>query len=285
MIVQTAPLGAKHFAITMAEHTELAGMYARAFGNNEFEPVAPRDLMFYVVDHHDQGWSSLDAAPGTDLRTGLPVNQVDTPLEDIANPSTASPELNERHHVFCGLLSSIHSGGLYNGRYGLSDKVLIDAIPASDRPLVARMLDEEMVRQSRLNARLAANPETANWVEQGRLFQNYMQMRFFDTLALDFDRIHKSDRGETRVATGHDHARRDATITLRPAGDATYALSPFPFTRDPVEFQYSGRYIEPAMRSGTMGRHIMVYFAAMADGQVAVGIDVPDHTRVPRGSG
>lgn len=247
MIVQTAPRNAKPFAITMAEHTELAGKLAREFGNDKFEPVAPRDLMLYVVDHHDQGWSGLDAAPDTDRQTGLPYNLVDTPLKEIAKTSTPSPDFNERHHAFCGLLSSMHIWGLYNGRYGMSDKVLIDAIPRSDRPLLARMLDAELVRQSRLKARLAV------------------------------------DSGETRFAHVPLDAWRVATIKLRPVGNATYALSPYPFARNPVEFQYSGRYIEPTTRSGTLGRHIRAPCTPMADDHVAVGIEVPDRASTPRG--
>lgn len=250
MIVQTAPPNAKPFAITMAEHTELAGKFARAFGNDKFEPVAPRDLMLYVVDHHDQGWSGLDAAPDTDRKTGLPYNLVDTPLEEIAKTSTASPDFNEKQHAFCGLLSSMHSWGLYNGRYGMSDKVLIDAIPPSDRPLLAQMLNAELARQSRLKARLAADPATLGWLEQDRLFQNYKQLQFFDTLALYFNRTHEADRGETRFAHVPLDARRVATINVRPIGNAVYALSPYPFARNPVEFQFSGRYIEPMTWSG-----------------------------------
>ena len=248
MIVQTAPPNAKHFAITMAEHTEFAGKFARAYGNDEFEPLVPRDLMLYVVDHHDQGWSGLDAEPGTDHRTGLPYNLVDTPLVHIAKTSAASPDFNERHHAFCGLLSSMHSWGLYNGRYGMSDKVLIDAVPASERPLVASMLDAELVRQLRLKVQLASDPATADWVEAGRLFQNYKQLQFFDTLALYFNRTHAAGRSEKLFAHVPLDAQRDATIKLRPTGNATYALSPYPFARDPVEFQYSGRYIEPTAR-------------------------------------
>jgi len=43
MIVQTAPAGAPHFVMTMKAHCAFAGQAARAFGNAEFEPVAPRD--------------------------------------------------------------------------------------------------------------------------------------------------------------------------------------------------------------------------------------------------
>ncbi|HYY61777.1 MAG TPA: DUF3891 family protein, partial [Burkholderiales bacterium] len=148
MIIQTAPPGASRFAITMDEHTALAGQFARAFGNADFEPVEPRELMLYVISQHDKGWAAFDAAPKVDPRTGLPYNLVDTPAEDITRTSVASPDFHEKHHPYAALISSMHSWGLYNGRYGTSDKVLIDTIPAAERHLAERMLEGELKRQA-----------------------------------------------------------------------------------------------------------------------------------------
>ena len=153
MIIQTAPAGKPHLAIMMHEHTALSGQFARAFGNDRFEAPRPDDLLFYVVSHHDEGWAEFDRDPVTDENTGLPYNLVETPAEYITVTSRRSPEFNERRHPYCGLLSSMHSWGLYNGRYGLSNLVLIDRIPLQDRPLAERMLDGELIRQDRLRSR------------------------------------------------------------------------------------------------------------------------------------
>ena len=83
MIIQTAPASAARLAIMMHEHTALSGQFARAFGNERFEPVHPSDPMFYVVAHHDAGWSEFDRNPVTDEKTGLPYNLVETPAEHI----------------------------------------------------------------------------------------------------------------------------------------------------------------------------------------------------------
>jgi hypothetical protein len=68
--------------------------------------------------------------------------------------------------------------------YGLSNLVLIDRIPSQDRPLAERMLDGEIDRQKRLKAEITKDPQTATWLEEKHLFQNYKQLQFFDTLAL-----------------------------------------------------------------------------------------------------
>ena len=89
MIIQTAPAGAPRLAVMMHEHTALSGQFARAFGNDHFEPVWPHDLMFFIVSHHDAGWAEFDRDPVTDERTGLPYNLVETPVEYITITSRA----------------------------------------------------------------------------------------------------------------------------------------------------------------------------------------------------
>jgi hypothetical protein len=243
MIIQTAPAGRPRLAIMMYEHTALAHQFARSFGNDRFEAPDPNDLMFHVVLHHDAGWADFDRDPVTDPSTGLPYNLVDTPAQYITVTSRLSPEYNQRHHPFSGLISSMHSWGLYNGRYGLSSMVLIDRIPPQDRPIAQKMLDGELERQEQLKAELARDAATARWLEKDRLFQNYKQLQFCDTLALYFNRIHPSERAETTFEHVPLNAREDATITVRPRGSGVYELAPYPFAAESAEFAFAGRHI------------------------------------------
>jgi len=245
MIIQTAPTGEPRLAVMMHEHTALAGQFARAFGNERFTPVWPDDLMFYVVSNHDAGWAEFDRDPVIDNSTRLPYNLIDTPAEYITVTSKKSPEFNEKHHAYCGLISSMHSWGLYNGRYGLSNLVLIDKIPREDRPIADRMLAGEIDRQEKLKTELSKNTETAEWIEKQHLFQNYKLLQFFDTLALYFNRMHPSERREQVFANVPCDAKQDTSITIRPRGTQQYEVSPFPFAANFAEFAYAGRLIEP----------------------------------------
>lgn len=245
MIIQTAPEGAARLAITMDEHTALAGQFARAFGNANFEPVEPRDIMLYVISQHDKGWVEFDAAPKVDPRSGLPYNLVDTPAEYITRTSSASPDFHEKHHPYAALISSMHSWGLYNGRYGASDKVLINTIPATDRHLADRMLEGELQRQARLKAELAKDPRTRAWIDEGHLFQNYRQLQFFDTFALYFNRDHAAARGPASFPNVPMSAQKSATITVRPLEPEVYAVEPYPFSEDNLECSFTGRYVKP----------------------------------------
>ena len=161
MIIQTAPADAPRLAIMMHEHTALAEQFARAFGNERFERAEPADLMAYVVAHHDAGWAEFDRDPITDEKTALPYNLIETPAQFITVTSRKSPDFNEKHHPYCGVMSSMHSWGLYNGRYGLSSLVLIDKFPPQDRPLADRMLAENPTLKAEFEAKLAADPKFA----------------------------------------------------------------------------------------------------------------------------
>src|SRR5712691_9978085 len=245
MIIQTAPSDAARLAIMMFEHTALCQQFAHAFGNDRFERLTPLDLIIYVISHHDAGWLEFDRNPQIDATTGLPYNLVDTPPEFITVTSRRSPDFNERHHPYCGLMSSMHSWGLYNGRYGLSSMVLIDRIPPADRPLADRMLAAELDRQKRLKGELAGDPQTAGWIEEGHLFQNYKQLQFCDTLALYFNRTHPSERGEQRFERVPANAREDVAVTVRPREPGVYEASPYPFAAIGAEFAFAGRLVEP----------------------------------------
>jgi len=253
MIVQTTPGGGASLAVMMHEHTALSAQFARAFGNDRFKAIWPNDLMFYVIGNHDAGWAEFDRDPVTDESTGLPYNLVETPAQYITVTSRGSPDFNQRHHPYCGLMSSMHSWGLYNGRYGLSNLVLIDKIPAQDKPIAQQMLDREIERQNRLKTQIAATPEAAPWIEETHLFQNYKQLQFCDTLALYFHRTHPSERSAQAFEHVPLTATADVTVTIRPRQEGVYELSPFPFAANDAEFGFAGRLIVPGQHKQAGG--------------------------------
>jgi hypothetical protein len=247
-MVQSAPAGDKRFICSMAEHNDLCGAFARAFGNDTFDRLDPFDEMVYVVGHHDRGWDDLDAAPVLDPDTGMPKGLGTAPVPGSTQTSRNSPDFNERRHAFCGLLSSMHSWGLYNARYGYSEFRVrpggSTSIPVPDhlKDETDAMLSGEIARQERLKAKLAADPETARWVEEAHLVKCYKQLQFFDTLALYFNLRHRDERGEEIYVHVPMTIDRDATIRLWRIDGDTYGLDPFPFAGDRLEVRCRGRY-------------------------------------------
>jgi hypothetical protein len=245
MIVQSSPDGRRHFVIEQLEHTAMAGRFAAAWGNDAFAPLEPRELMQYVVEHHDQGWDVVDAHIGQNPETGLPYSLVQTPLPQVIKTGCRGPDLNERHHPLCGLVSSMHTYGLYTGRYGLSDKIIVDMIPAEHRPAVDDVLATEQARQERLKSQLADDPEMAPWVEEQRLFHNYKLLQFFDTLCLYFNCTHEAARGRSEFLNVPRAIGEDVTVVVERVDEGVYRVDPFPFASDGVEITCAGRWMEP----------------------------------------
>lgn len=245
MIVQSAARGEPHFVIAMRDHTLFAGQFARAFGNERFEPVAPRDVVIDLVENHDRGWDEWDAAAEADPLTRLPYSLARTPMETVLRTNVGSPDFNEERHAYAGLLSSMHTTGLYNGRFGYSDHIVIDKIADEWRPGVDAMLEGERRRGERLTERLAADAETRPWVADRHKFQNYKQLQFFDTLALYFNMNHANERSTASFQHVPLNAGEDITVTIAPVGDRRYSLRPYPFAADPLELSFRGRHMTP----------------------------------------
>ena len=256
MMIQTAPPGEPRFLCSMRDHNALCGQFVRAFGNDAFERCEPHDEMVHVVSHHDYGWDEFDASPVLDKGSGLPCGIGSAPVPGGTDTGRRSAEVNEARHLYCGLLASMHSWGLYHGRYGYSGFRVrpggSTSIPVGpgDRAGVDRMLEGEIARQERIRDALAADPETAPWVEEAHIVQNYKQLQFFDTLALYFNLRHETDRGVETYSCVPRDAETDAEVTVTPRGGGVYVLDPFPFAGDRLEAVCGGRYLAPYAGDG-----------------------------------
>lgn len=250
MITQTAPEGEAHFVMTMAEHMQMCGQMARAFGNEQFARLDPYEQMLYVVENHDRGWDEYDSNPGLD-DDRLPYIMSRTPTPENMRTNELSPEYNEAHHPYCGLISSMHSWGLYHKRYGFSRFVVRArtttsiTVKTQYQPAIDAMLANELARQERLRANLATNPATAAFVQDKKVLQNYKLLQFFDTLALYFNLYHAAERGEQEYVHVPRDAETDATLMLRRVSDDVYSLSPFPFAGERIKLVCPGRYTRP----------------------------------------
>ena len=240
MIVQTAPEGSPHFVITQVDHARASAELARAFGNDQFAPLDPATQITFVTEHHDDGWIDLDAQWLQDPNTGLPYHLVKTPLDKLVRTGKGSPDICEAEHPLCGVISSMHTYGLYHGRYGLSNFVFIDLMPEELQPYVSEMLANELARQERLKGQLPSE-----WASEQFLFHNYKLLQFFDTLALYFQTTHAAARQETVFENVPRGIGDDVSLTIRPKSDNQYQLSPWPFSAETLTFTTPGRMMSP----------------------------------------
>lgn len=253
MIVRPAEApGGTAWVIEQLEHTRMAGAFAKAWGNDQFATLEPRELMEYVVLHHDEGWDIVDAEIGRDPVTGLPYNLVATPIPEIIKSGARGPALNEAYHPYCGLVSSMHTYGLYTGRYGMSDKVFVDLVPPAHKPAVADLLATERGRQERLKAKLAADPVYGPWVADSALFHNYKLLQFFDTLSLYFNCTPDAARGRSVFLNVPRAVGDDVSIIVDRVASGVYSLSPYPFRERGLAIECVGRQLAPQPEGTSM---------------------------------
>jgi hypothetical protein len=245
MIVQTASPGKPNLIILQTDHADTCGQIAVAFGNERFAPPEPREPMLFVAAHHDDGWIPVDALVEMDVNTGLPYHLGQTPMPLLLQTNAGSPAVNEQYHPYSGMMSSMHTVGLYYGRYGLSDKVFINTVPGYHRTATENMLMAELERQDRLKEILEADPETAVLIQDKVLFHNYKLLQFFDTLGLYFHMIHEEGRGASTFQNVPQAVGDDVTITINRIEAGVYTLSPYPFCTAPLTIHYQARPLTP----------------------------------------
>ena len=64
-------------------------------------------------------------------------------------------------------------------------------------------------------------------------------------MALYFNCAHVEARGESVFENVPLDQNSDTSVTIRPVGDDTYSLDPYPFRDSGMEISYAGRYLTP----------------------------------------
>lgn len=251
MIVQVAPDGKTAFVIKQQDHAEVSGIFAEHFGNDDFELLNPRDALIHVARHHDDGWESIDAKPELDPKTGFVYHLTQTPMRKLIESGNKSPDSNEAYNSYSGIISSMHTYGLYHGRYGLSDKIVIDLIGDEWREQVQAMLDQEFTRQKRIKEELRAD-EQGELVEDRVLFRNYKLLQFFDTLALYIQTAHPENVGEAEFIHVPKTLDDDVTIQAKVESTGVITLSPWSFDVDNFEVNTKGRIMSASISNKTL---------------------------------
>jgi hypothetical protein len=139
----------------------------------------------------------------------------------------------------------MHEWGLYNRRYGLSDKALIGEVSDENRGALDAFLDHQLENQLRLKLQLADNAATAPLSESARVFYSYKLLEFFDTLALYFNRFHEESWKTESYTNVPRELESDVTVTVQPLRTRTVTLDPWPFRVSCFEVSCVGRYLQP----------------------------------------
>lgn len=222
-------------AVPQPAHAWISGQLARAWGNQRFGTVAPREAVCLAAEQHDIGWLPWEAAPTRDPSTGYPWNFTALP-RTVHAPLWA--EGVDRAEASLGryvaLLVSLHGMGIYV-RFGKSppgsaDAAAVDAFNAS-----------ETIRQRRILASLAADPAWAEAARPEVVARNRALVLAWDLMSLI---ICHGLAGSRTVADVPDaHGLTTLTLTAIDGDPERIVVDPWPFTEGRVAVACEGRVL------------------------------------------
>jgi hypothetical protein len=221
-------------AIGQLSHSWLSGQLARAWGNERFGAVEPREEIVLGAGQHDIGWALFDLEPRFSPETGLPRSFLEVTVEDHLEIWRGAPDRLLSQSLHAALVVSLHGRSLSELR-------------AQNGPEQAAALkphiDAERARQARLCATLG--------LSEAQVERTRRQMWTWDGLSLALCNAWRPFKSRDVPA-----AEGLIDVELRDCEDGTSTLDPWPFATERVEVRCEARRLdtrydeETAMRRG-----------------------------------
>jgi hypothetical protein len=228
--------GAAVVAIGQPAHAWISGQIARAWGNDRFGAVEPREEVCLAAEQHDAGMAAWDAAPTLNPDSGLPHGFTEMPLATHAELWGGAWRLVLPQSRYAALLVSMHGTALYEMR---------DLAKLEEHE--ARLVRDFLAGQREVQRRLLATLEEPEGVARNqRLIWTWDAF----SLALCLDWAPFTLRG-VPAANG-----AEVDVELTPAGGGAVRVEPWPFASKRVRVRSEGRRLEAtyedegAMRAG-----------------------------------
>jgi uncharacterized protein DUF3891 len=210
-------------AIGQPSHAWLSGQLARAWGNDRFGSLAPREEVCLAAEQHDIGMAAWDAAPTLNAETGLPHSFMEMPLETHLELWRRAWELALPQNRYAALLVSMHGTALYEMR----DLAKLDERRAA---LVRGYLADQRDVQAWL---LDALGRPSGVARNQRLVWTWDAF----SLALCLDWPPHTLRSVP--AAGGD----EVDVELTSVGERTVQVNPWPFAEELVRVRTEGRVL------------------------------------------
>ena len=222
------PDGEAVIAIGQPAHAWVSGQLARAWGNERFGEVEPREEVLLAAEQHDVGMAAWDAAPELNPSSGLPYGFTEMPLATHLALWERAPGLALAQSPYAALLLSMHGTALYEMRD-------LAVLPRDESETVRAYLDGQRRLQADLREALEI-PEA-----QARRNQRLLWTWDYLSLALCLDWAPGVARG-VPAAEGELDVRLERSGSGEDPGRLT--LDPWPFDGPQAELRVDGRRLE-----------------------------------------
>jgi hypothetical protein len=209
-------------AIGQPSHAWLSGQLARAWGNDRFGALEPREEVCVAAEQHDVGWAERDLEPLYNPDTGRPRSFMEMPVGLHLGLFTAGPRSVVSQSRYAALLVSMHGSRLYRRRD-------LDRVPPADADAIRAFLSGQLSFQQELLVTLGSD---ADQVERNsRLIWTWDYL----SLALCLGWAPATANG-CPTADGEV----DLELTAEPGGDRM-RVDPWPFSAAQLTVRCEGR--------------------------------------------
>jgi hypothetical protein len=218
--------------LSQLTHAWVAGQLARAWGNEEFGKVEPREEVCLAADLHDIGWTRWEQAPMLNPRTGRPYTFMEIPRRTHLEIWSAGGPSALTWGRYTALLVSAHGTALYERRKGTSDS-------AEETQLIKESMSRWRELEDQLLQSLQADAQYAPFVAAAALKRNQRLIGVWDHLSLVLGMGLRMEQRIDRVpATGGETA-----ITVKPTNTAAteFSVTPWPFAVKAVAVECEAR--------------------------------------------
>jgi hypothetical protein len=222
-------------AVPQPAHAWISGQLARAWGNQRFGAVTPREAVCLAAEQHDIGWLPWEAEPTRDPATGLPYSFTSLPRSVHAPLWARGVDIAEASlGRYVALLISLHGMGIYV-RFGKSppgsaDAAAVEAYNAS-----------ESRRQERLLASLAADPAWAEASRPEAVERNRALVLAWDLMSLII--CHGLTDAREVAEVPDAHGLTTVTLTAIDGDPERIAVDPWPFSMPQLAVVCEGKVL------------------------------------------
>jgi hypothetical protein len=220
-------------AIGQPSHAWISGQLARAWGNERFGAVEPREEVCLAAEQHDVGWGRRDLAATLNPDTGLPRSFMEMPLDVHLTLWTTGPRRMLSQSRYAALLVSMHGSRLYRRRN-------LDEASPEDADAIRSFLMEQARFQEELLALLRVDPLTASAARHELVKRNSQLIWTWDYLSL-------AACLEWAPTTAHAVPTAQEPVELELAGSGgpgELSLNPWPLWSEALTVRCEGRRLE-----------------------------------------
>jgi hypothetical protein len=227
--------------IRQTDHAILSGFFAREWGNEVFKRPEPFESFCLAVGEHDNGWRDWELEPVIDPKTRLPYSFMSIPTAEHVALYQRGIERVVKVDRYAGLLVSMHCTALYDRARATLPGFSAKYVKSTESHLVNDFLQRLKLQQLRLKVDLRVGPGTKSFAEEKSAEINARLLEALDRLSLYFCLGSLGEVTIDGIPLNGDGV--DVDWELRPGGETSVSLTPYPFRRSPLAVSILARQV------------------------------------------